>query len=195
MRSRIVAALLAALVGSLAPLALAGAEPEPIERILAVVDGTPVLLSEVKTIERLRGLERSAAVEALIDEKLMLKDAARLPEALVGQDEAEKAAADLAARLQPEVAAALGPRDLLRVARRQAAILKYVGFRFQPQVRVEDADVKRAYESEFAGKDGAPSYEAALPEITSRLQRKALDQRIEAWVKDLRSAADIRSQC
>jgi hypothetical protein len=177
-----------ALLGSCA-LAIP-ARAEVIERILAVVDGRPVLLSEVRLLEALRGLPREAALEELIDERLMFREAARLsPTALSAEDE-ERAFESLRPR-----AAALLPgaeADLRRLAHRQAAILRYVDFRFRPQVRVTEDAVRAAYEAELAGRAGAPTLEAAGPALRARLEARALDEKIEAWIKELRAAAEIR---
>src|SRR4029078_4636754 len=60
----------------LAALALCGAaraalaQDALVERILAVVEGRPVLLSEVRLVQALRGLDEKAALEELIDERL-----------------------------------------------------------------------------------------------------------------------------
>ena len=72
MRSRAAASILAGLLA-----APGAAQGNVVERILAVVDGRPLLLSEVRVLERLRGLDRQAAVDALIDERLMFREAAR----------------------------------------------------------------------------------------------------------------------
>ena len=80
--------------------------------------------------------------------------------------------------------------QLRRLARRQAAILKYVGFRFRPQVRVSDEAVRAAYETEGRGEAG--SFEEAAPAIRARLVEEDLSRRIEGWVKELRQAAEIR---
>jgi hypothetical protein len=162
-----------------------------IERVLAVVDGRPVMLSEVEVVERFRGLGRVAALDSLIDEQLMFRDAARLSEATVTGDEAEAAYASLLEK---------GPsprtddeRDLLRrLARRQAVILRYIDFRFRPQVRVEDADVARAYAERYAGSLDAPSLPAVTAELRQQLERQDLDRRVEAWIRTLRDAAQIR---
>ena len=64
-----------------------------------------------------------------------------------------------------------GDADALRrMVRRQATILKYVDFRFRPQVRITAED----------------------PEEKALLEAAELDARIEAWVKDLRAAAEVR---
>ena len=52
-----------------------------VERILAVVDGGPVLLSEVALFEKVRGDTEREALDGLIDEQLMYREAARLPQA------------------------------------------------------------------------------------------------------------------
>jgi hypothetical protein len=163
---------------------------EVIERILAVVDGRPVLLSEVRLVEALRGLPREAALEQLIDERLMFREAARLaPTALSAEDE-ERAFESLRPR-----AAALLPgaeADLRRLAHRQAVNLRYVDFRFRPQVRVTEEAVRTAYEAELAGLPDAPTLEAVSATLRARLETRSLDEKIEAWVKELRAAAEIR---
>jgi hypothetical protein len=138
-----------------------------VERVLAVVDGRPVLLSEVRLVQQVRGEDAGPALEALIDEHLMFAAALRLPQAAL--TDAEEAAALLA--LSARVPGGSGDADALRrMARRQATILKYVDFRFRPQVRITAED----------------------PEERARLERDELDARIEAWLKDLRAAADVR---
>jgi hypothetical protein len=151
--------------------ASAAAEPALVERILAVVDGRPVLLSEVRVVEQVTGQARGPALEALIDERLMFREAARVSQATVTDAEAEAAFRSLLDRAGA-AAAGLPERDLRQLARRQATILKYVEFRFRPQVRVEDAP--------------------ADPEARQRLAQEDLRQRIEAWVKELRRGADVR---
>ena len=185
MRSRAGAALLAGLLA-----APGAAQGNVVERILAVVDGRPLLLSEVSVVERLRSLDRQAAVDALIDERLMFREAARLPEAVVSAEEEERAYRDLAARVPAGAGAT--EDDLRRLARRQTAILKYIDFRFRPQVRVEEAEVRAAWEQERAARPETPDFEEDAPRVRARLEAAALDQRIEQWVKDLRAGAEIR---
>jgi hypothetical protein len=138
-----------------------------VERVLAVVDARPVLLSELRLARQVRAEEAGPALEALIDEHLMFAEALRLPQAAL--TDAEEAAA--LASLQAQMPGAAGDADALRrMARRQATILKYVDFRFRPQVRVAAADA----------------------EEKARLEAEELDARIEAWVKELRASAEVR---
>ena len=159
--------MLSSLLAVLAVLA-APAAPRIVDRILAVVDARPILLSELRLAQRVTGeAEPRAALEALVDEHLMFADASRLPQAALTEEEEAAAVASLSARL----GAFTGDPDAVRrMARRQATILKYVDFRFRPQVRTTAED----------------------PEEKARLEAEDLDARIEAWVKDLRAAAAVR---
>ena len=159
-----------------------------VERILAVVDGRPVLLSEVAVFERVRGETQRQALEGLIDEQLMYREAARLPQASLTAEEEQRAFASLRAQLPS--ASADEEEQLRRLSHRQAAILKYVGFRFRPQVRVSEEAVRAAYEAEGRGEEG--SFEEAAPVIRARLAEEDLSRRIESWVKELRKVAEIR---
>jgi hypothetical protein len=159
-----------------------------VERILAVVDGRPVLLSEVTVFERVRGEDQARALEGLIDEQLMYREAARLPQAAVSPEEEQRAFDGLRQRVRPETADE--EEQLRRLVRRQAAILKYVDFRFRPQVRVAEEAVRAAYEAEDSRTRG--SFEEEAPRLRERLAAEDLSRRIEAWVKELRQEVDIR---
>jgi hypothetical protein len=178
MLSRLAAVTLACLSA-----ATAHAEPRVVERIVAVVDGRPVLLSEVEAARRITGDDAAAALDGLIDELLMFAEASRLPQAVVGPEEESAARAGLAAR-------APGFSDeeaLRRMARRQATILKYVDFRFRPQVRVAEEAV-----AEAARARGAGGEEGGVEQARRALEAEDLDRRIEAWVAELRQAARLR---
>jgi hypothetical protein len=178
--------------GVLLPPLLLGsaASGEVVERIVAVVDGRPLMLSEVRLVQELRGLERGPALEALIDEQLMLREASRLAQSVVTEGDEQRAYQSLLQRIPN--APALPESDLRRVVRRQAAILKYVEYRFRPQVQVADAAVRDAYEREYGPRADAPSFEAAAPALRRQLVDRELDEKIEAWVKELRAGAEIR---
>jgi hypothetical protein len=143
---------------------------EVIERILAVVQDRPVLLSEVRVVQEVRGLSGEQALELLVDERLMFEQAARLPQSVVSEAEVDPEVAKLLAT-HPALAGRVAEADLRRLVRRQAAILKFVEFRFRPQVRVA---------------------EDLPPERRDEEVRRALGQRIEAWIKELRAQAEVR---
>ncbi len=177
------------------PLLLSGLTPRPglpelVERILAVVDGRPLTLSEVRLLARIRGEDEKAALQALIDERLMFREASRLSQAQVTKEEEARALSALQQRLG---GGELEPvEELRRLVRRQLSIIKYIEFRFRPQVRVEDEAVRRAYDAGYANQVDAPPFLAVEEDIRDRLAEKELTARIEAWVKGLRSQAEIR---
>jgi hypothetical protein len=176
---------------SVLALSLALATPAAagvVERILAVVEGAPILLSEVELVERLRGVERKAALEAVIDERLMYRDASRLAETALSAEEEERAFQGLRAITGDD---AFGQAELRRLARRQAAILRYIEFRFGAQVRIDDEAVRKEWEAQRPEGAAAMRDEDA-DRIRQRLAAKELDERIEAWVRELRAAADVR---
>jgi hypothetical protein len=171
---------------------LALAQPLPgattIERVVAVVDGRPLLLSDVNDLSRVRGLAADAALEAAIDERLMYAEAARLAQTEVQGDEEQRALAELALR-KPILLEQVTEAGLRRILRRQITILKYVEFRFRPQLRVSDQEVRAAFEADPAAGE---SWEAEKEKVRERLERRALDERIEAWVRELRGRAEVR---
>jgi hypothetical protein len=167
------------------PSALAA---EIVERVLAVVEGNPVMLSETRALAALRGIKVPAALEAMIDEHLMWREARRLPEAAVRAEDEARALAGLLQKSPAGLLAAHGEPVLRRIARRQAAILKYVDFRFRPQVRVSDDEVEKALAQGPAPRDAADARAAVRRELEAR----ALDERIEAWVRELREDGEVR---
>ena len=160
------------------------------ERVLAVVDERPLLLSEVRAVEAVRGLGRPQALEASIDERLMFQEASRLPQAAVSDENAGRALRALL-ETRPELEA-LPTAQLRRLIRRQAAILQYVDFRFRPQVRITEEVLRAAWNEEFRGQPEGPPFEEAAPALRARLERGALDERIEDWVRRLRERAEVR---
>ena len=188
---------LRALLATLVPgLALAQEAPLParveiVERVVAVVDERPLLESDVRALQLVRGLPEETAREAAIDERLMHVEAARLPQADVSPEE-ENRALELLVEKRPALRGQVPEADLRRLLRRQLSILKYVEFRFRPQVRVSDAEVRKAWEEEQAGRPAGLAFEDEQDDLRARLERRALDERIEAWVRELRQRADVR---
>ncbi len=168
-----------------------GSRAELLDRILAVVDERPLLLSSVRAVEEVRGLDRGEALEETIDERLMFQEAVRLPQAEVSEEE-EAAALRALVEAQPGLSDRVPTPDLRRLLRRQLAILKYIDFRFQPQIRITEEALREAWNEDYRGQPEGPPFEEAAPELRARLERRELDQRIESWVRDLRGRAAVR---
>jgi hypothetical protein len=192
MRSSLAALVVASAVpGPASPQATSPPRTQIVERVVAVVDERPLLLSDVRTQRAVSGLAEEAALEAAIDERLMHAEAARIPQAEVPAEDEDKALA-LLLEARPALRSQVAEPNLRRLLRRQIAILKYVEFRFRPQVRVSDEEVRRAWEEGQAGRPAGPALEDEQEAIRARLERRALDERVEGWVKELRARADVR---
>ena len=176
---------------SLVALLLLAAQPEVIERVLAVVNGRPLLLSELRVLADLKGLAEDQARAALIDERLMFEQAARVPQAAATEAEVDAACARLGFE-RPELAARVDAAELRRVVYAEAVILKYVEFRFSPELRVSDSDLERAYAKTYGERPDAPGLAMVAEALKEALARRELDQKIEAWIKELRQGAEIR---
>jgi len=162
-----------------------------VERVLAVVDGRALLLSDARALARVRGVSEAAALELLIDESLMYEQASRTPQAAIAPAEEQAALADLLEK-GPDLATEVTAASLSRLLRRQLAILKYVDFRFGPQVRPTDEELQRAYAEEYGSRPEAPALETVTEALRARLARLKADERVEAWIKELRADAEVR---
>lgn len=191
MRSRVTLCLALLAVASPGAAAETGSHADIVERILAVVDERPLLLSGVRAVETVRGLDRGPALEASIDERLMHAEAARLPQAAVSDQEVERALEALL-ETRPGLEARVPRSELRRLIRRQAVILRYVEFRFRPQIRITEEALRAAWNEDYRGEPEGPPFEEAVPQLRARLERRALDRRIEGWVRDLRERAEVR---
>ena len=165
--------------------------PAVLERVLAVVGGGPVLLSETRALQEVRGVAPAAALELMVDETLMYDQASRTPQAAVSPAEVESAR-DALYEKRPELRTRVARADLARLLKRQLSILKYVDFRFRPQARPTDEEVQRSYDEEYGSRLEAPAFDTVADALRDRLVRRQLDLKVEAWIKELRAATEIR---
>ena len=84
--------------------------------------------------------------------------------------------------------------ELRRLVRREMTILKYVDFRFRTEVRVTDAEVQKAYDEKYGSSPRPPSLVSVAESLRLALEDQQVGQAVDGWVKELRSAADIRYQ-
>ncbi len=195
----------------LLPLLLASAVE--VERVLAVVNGVPVLASDAELAE-VAGLVprqagesdadyRKAVIEALVDLELRWQDLVA-----AGITARSPADADAAWRttvqrsggeeeLQRRLAAiGLGERELKELVRRAAVVQGYVATRFAPFARPNPREVETAWEKELApelvkaGKPVPPLAEVR-GEVEALLRERKLSGEIDRWTADLAKRAEI----
>ncbi|MCU0240917.1 MAG: hypothetical protein MUF51_00680 [Vicinamibacteria bacterium] len=161
--------------------------PVIVERILAVVDEDPITQSDAQIEQHLKGSSRADALEALIDERLMYREARRFPQAVALRDEETQAFETLWKKHGDQSASALR-----RIAHRQVTIVKYIDSRFRPQIRISREALRQRYERLHAAQSAPPPLESVAGEIQERLIEEQLNERIEGWIRELRSLARIR---
>jgi hypothetical protein len=184
-----------------------------IERVLAVVNGTPVLASDVElaTIAHLVPRDegesdeslRSATLEALIALELRWQDleaAAIASRTTVDLDAswahvAERAGGEdaLRARLR---GVGLEEAMLRALLRRAAVVQAYVSNHFAPFVRPTNEEVVTVYEHEVvpalrAGGDEVPPLDAMRADIETLVRERKLLAEVERWTAELAERGQV----
>ncbi|MDQ6663707.1 MAG: hypothetical protein M3Z23_04885 [Acidobacteriota bacterium] len=74
----------------------------------------------------------------------------------------------------------------------QAALLRFIGFRFRPAVRVTNRDIQQYYQQHFAA---APGNKATLDDVREQINQtltaQRADQQLDAWLADARKRTRI----
>jgi hypothetical protein len=159
-----------------------------IERTLAFVNRKPVLYSDVVLTRALLQLEETGALERTIDEGLMFDEASRLLDDTPSEDAIARAVLALQGKSGPGFTAPA----LRRKALAQLAISNYIDQRLRSLVRVEDADVRKAFNDRLLNDPQPSLFSEVADAIRESLERRSLDQKIEEWVGALRLRAEIR---
>lgn len=183
------------------------------DRLVAVVDDDPILLSDVRRViglglvepvagESREQLERRV-LDALIDQRLRLHEIERHNFAPLPPDEIERQLERIRAGFAgPDELAArrsalgLDEEGLRLLVARQLRVLVYVEQRLGPRVFVKLEDVRAYYDdvlvAEMASRDlPPPPLDEVREQIRDLLHEQQLNQEIEAWTEELRLAADI----
>lgn len=197
-------------LASLIVLAIAavGAPQEVLDRIVARVDGEPLMLSDVRAAIRLGVVETPpgtdqilSGMRQMIERKLVLAEVARYapgepdPAALTAQVSALKARVGGQAEIAAlEKATGVGEAQIREIARDNLRIQSYLNQRFGSSSQPTDDEVGQYYRTHLDDfrKDGQviPFVEA---EPVARL-RAAAERRgaiIFQWMRELRQRADV----
>ena len=198
--------LLATLAGGTTPAPPQAAPAPVLDRVLAIVRGTPITLSEVEEAIALNpgavpppGHEEM--LETMIAARLMEQEARRYVLEPPSEEETDRTLAALQDRFPSpeayrETLFMLGIREdyLRKQIRRELMVDDYVERRFLPLVQIPRREVEDYYRTVLlpdldAGSPPALAEVEAL--IRDILIERDLNRRISAWVDELKSAARI----
>lgn len=185
--NRLVLLMLALTAMTAGPAARLGAGTL-VERTEAFVNRRPVLLSDVVLTAALLRLNHAEATEKSIDEALMFEEASRLVNDAPGDEAVTEATLSLKEKAGPGFSTVA----LRRKALVQLTIAAYIDLRLRSLVRVEDEDVRKAFEDLAKTEARSPIYADVVADLREALEARVLDERIEEWVAELRLRADIR---
>jgi len=212
LRHRLLAVLVGVLCGA-GTLSAQAAEPELIDRVLAVVDEDPILQSEVTQIVELRMVDRVEGeneralrrriLDQLIEQRLRFHEIdsfgfVELPTAEVEEGYARIRGRFASDREFAERLKELGlEADSLRqLVARQLMVLTFVDERLGPRVFVDLDDIRAYYDQTLVPemrRRGAtpPPLQQVRESIRVVLKEERLNTEIASWTEELRRLADV----
>jgi parvulin-like peptidyl-prolyl isomerase len=195
-----------ALIAALAALSLGA---EILDRTVAIVGADSILDSEVEAEARLAAMfgdqpldtsesARAAALERLIDQRLLANQIALSGFEAGADQELEPQIAELSAQtfaglsfeaaLQRYGVTAEQARDFLR---RQLRFADYVSFRFRSGLEATPQDLQAEYRRRFANRDNAPPFDAVADELAENVRIRAAEAALEDSIRRLRATTRI----
>ena len=203
MLTRLARLTVAVWVASFASPAVAGAQDVLVDRVLAVVDGQLVTLSDLRAARALgfvKGADQPAALDALIDRLLVMGESSRYAVE-------EPSPAGIDARVTalresiwaPRVEAILREgrlsEEALRRQVRDDLVAAYMSQRFAATAMPTDTEVEAyvvAHRDELLQAAGSPASASALARVArDRLSAERRAHLVADWVAGLRRRADI----
>ena len=158
-------------------------------RISAFIDGKP---AEVNSEQKRKAADR------LIDQYLVLEDAASTRTTLPSATEAGAILASIKTRYGSDLAyrSALGQaqiteEELLEHLLRGLQMLRYTDLRFRPEVQLSDENLRAFYDKLAQKGDPVRSFEASRPEIEKLLTDQQTMQALDRWLGMTRSETTI----
>lgn len=191
------------------------ARAEIIDRVAVTVDSQPItgsqLLEELRVTAFLNGekpdlspANRRRTADRLVEQALIRHEMEfthyTVPEGteIEGALKAAKSRFANQAAFERELKAyGLGADELDRALARQAAVLQFIELRFRPQVQVQEAEVRRYYETVYLAecqrKQLRPaSFEEARPQCEETLVQQRVDKQVDAWLAEVKGRTRIR---
>jgi hypothetical protein len=194
-------------------LALAFPPAVEVERVLALVNGAPILVSDVDLAE-VGGLvpreakesdeaHRAVVAEALVLLQLRWQDlesagvVSRIQADLDAAWQAVVTRAGGAEALRARLAGiGLEENHLRELVRRAAIVQAYVGARFAPFVRPTTQEVEKTWRSELAPKLAAagqpvPDLKEVRAQVEAIVRERKLDEEIDRWTHELETRGEV----
>jgi parvulin-like peptidyl-prolyl isomerase len=180
-----------------------------LDRVIAVVSGTVIMLSDARAALTLGLFDAGGAADPiesamrwLIDRQLVLDEAARGDRLEIAPADLARALAGVRARFASDaeyrralVELGLDDRGLERLVRETLIARLYVERRFDSMLPPTDEELRAYYAAHadrFVRNGLQLSFEDALADVTAILRRERHDQAVSAWMDRLRRRADIR---
>ncbi len=158
-------------------------------RISAFIDSKPAEIT---------GDQKRKAADRLIDQYLLLEDAASTRTSLPTAVQAAALLAPIRARYasDQEYHAALGQAqideaDLQKHLLAGLQMLRYTDLRFRPEVQVSEENVRAFYNKLVEGGDRLPSFEASRSDVEKLLTEQQTMQALDRWLGMTRSETPI----
>ncbi|MBV8205930.1 MAG: hypothetical protein JO041_03995 [Acidobacteria bacterium] len=207
--------------GCATALALFAAAPlarsELLDRVIASVNGKPILLSRAEEQARIAALldgrtpqaisaaHRQAALDALIDQALVRKQMAQDPVVVTG-GEVTARLAEIRGELN---ATGDEPWQLLLIRyqvdetavraciRSQLEQLKFIEARFRPSARAGAAEVEKFYREDYVPRIRRQGgHELPLHEVRAQIEQilteRQITSQMDGWLKSLRADSNVR---
>ena len=193
--------------------AAAAESPRTVDRILATVDGDPILLSDLERLIGLGGVRRNEgesdaalrrrALDQMIENRLRLHELDRFGYEQAPLEEIDRRYQRIRDRFASEAEfraeldrLGLDDTRLRLLVARQISILAYVEERLGPRVFVGVEDIRKYFDEELkpalvARGEAVPPIESVREQIRGVLREKRLNEEIDRWTRDLRAKADI----
>ena len=188
-------------MGGLPPL---GAQ-QLLDRVVARVGGSAITLSDVRAAVGLgivqvpSGAGEQAALERLIDRRLVLAEVARFVPPEPSASEIAREVAAMTARAGDRMAAVMGATGLDEgrvrdMARETLRIEAYLNQRFGTTVQLTEEEVLQYYRihpDEFTREGRQMTFADAEPQARQRAAAERRAFTLSQWMRDLRGRADI----
>ncbi len=186
-----------------------------VDRIVAVVDEDPILLSDLEEVIGLglakKGVDetedafRARVLEGLIDQRLRFHEVDRFGFAEAPVAEIDARVAKIRGRFASDEEfkkrlreVGLTAEELHQLVARQLAVLTYVDERLGARVFVSLDDIRAYYRDVLTPKLTAegqtvPALETVREDIRALLKEQRLNEEIGRWTEELRREADIQN--